>query len=160
MINLNIWIIWLGLAIFGLTCEMPSALAQPADPTWDSLLAFVGTYPSASPQSGKLALMQTGLVRMALAKLLTPSELAILASYTVSPPVAPIGMDLLVQFCMPHDCGNKSAVIVIDPTAQIIWIAFYTTDERKFRTDWIGTADPANLPAPILAAISKIHSPF
>jgi len=135
------------------------AAAQSAG-SWQGLRSLAGSYPSVSPQGGKLALMETEPVRHAMAALLSPAQRAKLKSYAVSPPVAEIGKDLVAQFCLPHDCGGASAFMVIDPDGQNIWIAFYTSDGKIFHTDWTGTDDPAKVPAAVLAAMGRVHSPF
>jgi len=148
-----------GLAMLGLSFFAHPAAAQ-SDASWQALRSLVGSYPSVSPAGGKSPLMKTAPVRDALAALLTPAQRAELNTYAVSPPVAAIGKDLVAQFCLPHDCGSESAFMVIDPDTQTIWIAFYTSDGKIFHTNWTGTADPANVPPAILAAMSKVHTPF
>ncbi len=136
------------------------AAAARSDPAWDSLHSLTGSYPFVSPQSGKPSLMQSEPIQHALALLLTPAQRVKLKTYAVSPPITAIGKDLIAQFCLPHDCGSESAFMVIDPDGQNIWIAFYTSDGKIFQTNWTGTADPANVPPAVLAAMSKVHSPF
>ncbi len=147
------------LALLGLSTIVHPAAAQ-SDESWQALRSLVGSYPSVSPQTGKLALMQTEPVRETLATLLTQGQRAKLNTYAISPPITAIGKDLIAQFCLPHDCGSESAFVVIDPDTQTIWVAFYTSDGKIFHTDWTGTDDPANVPPAVLAAMSKVHSPF
>ncbi len=147
------------LFTFSLIYSAHPATAQTVG-NWQALRSLVGSYPSLSPQPGKPPLMDTEPVRHALAALLTPAQRAKLKTYAVSPPVTAIGKDLIAQFCLPHDCGSKSAFMVIDPDAQNIWIAFYSSDGKIFQTNWTGTADPANVPAAVLAAMGRVHRPF
>jgi hypothetical protein len=128
----------------------PPASAQPAE--WEALRAFIGAYPP--------ALLNTNLLRRELPEILTPSQAQLLQTYTVSPPITEIAQDLIAQFCEPHNCPSASAFLIIDPATQNIWIAFYTTNDKIFRTTWTATTDPANVPAAVLAAMSKVHSPF
>ncbi|WP_234730865.1 hypothetical protein [Acidocella facilis] len=127
------------------------AFAAPAD--WSGLAQFAGTYPAAG-------LMKSGIMREELAVLLSPAQRAQLAAMAVSPPVSKIGGDLMAQFCVPHDCGSESAVLVIDPVAAKLWVGFYETDGKRVQMEWIGTDDPAALPPDIQASLAKIHSPF
>ncbi len=142
-----------GRAWLAATCLLlaPPAPAQtPAD--WESLRHFIGAYPP--------SLLNTSLVRQELAALLTPPQAQLLKTYTVSPPVTEIANDLIAQFCQPHNCPSNSATLVIDPATKTIWLAFYTTNGQTFRTTWTATKDPATVPAPVLAAMQKVHSPF
>jgi hypothetical protein len=129
----------------------PPAPAQPRS-QWQALSNFIGAYPP--------ALLKTSLLRRELAELLTPSQAQLLNTYAISPPITEIANDLIAQFCQPHNCASNSAFLVIDPATKTIWLAFYTTNGQTFRTTWTATKDPATIPAAVLAAMSKVHSPF
>ncbi len=129
----------------------PPATAQTPS-QWQALSTFIGAYPP--------ALLNTNLLRRELPEILTPAQTRLLKTYTISPPITEIADDLIAQFCQPHNCASASAFLIIDPATKNIWIAFYTTNGQTFRTTWTGTKDPATIPAAVLAAMSKVHSPF
>ena len=127
--------------------------AFAASSDWSSLDKFAGAYPAAG-------LMKSAIIRQQLSNLLSPQQRARLLAMAVSPPVSKIGGYLMAQFCMPHDCGSESAVLVIDPVAAKLWVGFYETDGKRVQMEWIGTDDPAALPPDIQASLAKIHNPF
>lgn len=129
----------------------PPAPAQTPS-QWHALSNFIGAYPP--------ALLKTNLLRRELAEILTPEQTQLLKTNTVSPPITEIAKDLIAEFCRPHDCASESAFMVIDPDTQNIWLAFYKTNGKIFRTTWTATTDPATIPPSVLAAMSKVHSPF
>jgi len=127
------------------------ASADPAG--WAALKKFAGTYPAAG-------LMKSALVHDEVSALLSQKQMALLQGMDVSPPVSIVGDDLLAQFCMPHDCGSQSAVVVIDPAGQRMWVGFYENSGGKFQMDWFGSDDPANISADMQRQLAKIHDPF
>jgi hypothetical protein len=140
------------IAIAAAICLLASqALADPSQ--WAGLATFAGTYPAAG-------LMKSPLVQNELKALLSPKDRTRLSEMSVSPPVSAIGSDLLAQFCLPHDCASQSAVLVVDPARQRLWIGFYDNARNRVQMDWSGNDDPADVPANIQKQLAKIHSPF
>jgi hypothetical protein len=142
---------WKSIAAAAIIMLAGQASADPAG--WAALNKFAGTYPANG-------LMKSALVREEISGLLTQNQIGLLQGMSVSPPVSMVGRDLLAQFCMPHDCGSRSAVLVIDPVGQKIWVGFYDDSGKKFQMDWLGTEDPANIPPDIQRQLAKIHDPF
>ncbi|HUB45699.1 MAG TPA: hypothetical protein VMB73_11995 [Acetobacteraceae bacterium] len=148
-------------APISLACAVMACVTQgraQAD-NWAGLERWIGQYPTGNA-AGRAGLAGTEPVQSIIKAITTPTERARLASYGEASPVETIAGDIVANYCKPHDCGQKSAVLVIDPRQKLVWLGFYSVSGTAYVTNWVGNADPAMVPSAVQKSLAARHSPF
>jgi hypothetical protein len=133
------------------------AAAAPSDA--DDLSHWVGRYPTDRQIHPPARLFNTQVVRAGLQRLLTQVDRSHLRALSVETPIEQSGPFLVVRKCMPHDCGNQNAMVVLDGDARRMWVGLFARTPAVTSTRWFGTSDFHDLPAEVLKSFDDQHQP-
>jgi hypothetical protein len=131
--------------------------ATPAP--WGDLSNWVGKYPTDQDAKPVRHLLQMPAVRAELSRILGPADLKLIASYAVESPIEMIDGLLIDAQCMPHNCGDQSVMLVIDPKQPRIWVGFFSRAPSLVSTRWYGPTDHHELPPAVLRQFESRHGP-
>jgi hypothetical protein len=82
--------------------------------------------------------------------LLDPADLAFIGALHVESLIRKVDGMIVVEQCMPHDCGANRAIIAIDPDTARLFVGLRRWGPRRFETKWVGSENETTLPASIL----------
>ncbi len=136
-----------------------AAAPTPAPAPWGPLNDWVGKYPTDDTARPSRKLLQIPAIRNELRSLLAPADLTRLAGLAVEQPLEMIDGLLIAAQCMPHDCGNQNALIVMDPKQRRMWVGFFSRSSSVVSTRWFGSTNHLDLPAAILGKFNSQHQP-
>jgi hypothetical protein len=108
---------------------------------WGDLPRWIDKYPSETIDGISSTIFNNQSLKKTLQDLLSPNDLSLLRSYTVSPPVKRSGNFIIIHRCMPHNCPAEAAMIVIEVTSRRLWAAFFLREEGRVTTRWYGNVD-------------------
>ena len=126
---------------------------------WGDLSSWVGAYPTDQSTSPPRRLLSMPAIQLQLRKVLQPADLSRLSSYRVEQPVQRVDGFLVVMQCMPHDCGDHSAMVVIDLDQARIWVAFFSRKPGAVSTQWFGSTEHPTLPESVRKLFESSHQP-
>ena len=141
------------MRMFLLALSLVLTAAAPSG--WGDLSGWVGRYPTDNGRH----LLGTPPIRAGLQQVLSPADQAKLRSFTNEAPVEQSGAYLLIKQCMPHDCGNQNAMIVLDTTTQHMWVGMFSRGSRTTAVRWFGMTDPSDLGPEIMQTFDAQHRP-
>lgn len=143
----------------GLVLGLAALLIAAAPGPWGDLSDWAGRYPTDRVAKPPRQLLQVPPIRTELHKLLPAAEIARLRSYAVEDPIEVRDGFLIAMQCMPHDCGDNNAMIVIDTRQRRMWVGFFSRATTVVSTQWFGSTDYTALPAFILKGFAAQHEP-
>jgi len=94
-----------------------------------------------------------------LQQVLTAPDRAKLQALTNETPVEQSGTFIIVKQCMPHDCGNQNAMVVLDTISRRMWVGFFARTAHVNSTRWFGTSDVHDLTPDVLRIFDAQHTP-
>jgi hypothetical protein len=133
------------------------AAAAPAD--WGNLSPWVGRYPTDSDARPPARLFNIPAIRAKIEQLLSSADRNHLRALSVETPIEQFGPFLIIKQCMPHDCGNQNAMVVLDSDARRMWVGLFARTPAVTSTRWFGTSDFHDLPAEVLRSFDVQHQP-
>ncbi len=74
-------------------------------------------------------------------------------------PIEQIGPFMVIKQCMPHDCGNRHATIVLDTRERRLWVGLFTRTPTVTSSRWFGTSDVHDLPPDVIQGFEAQHEP-
>jgi hypothetical protein len=134
-------------------------LTAAAPAPWGDLTDWTGKYETDQDAKPVRHLLQLPAVHAELARLLSPQDLARIASYAVESPIEMVDGLLVDAQCMPHDCGDQSVMLAIDPKQPRIWVGFFSRAPTMVSTRWYGPTDHHELPPKVLQQFRSRHTP-
>jgi hypothetical protein len=104
-------------------------------------------------------LWQEPAVRKSLSTLLSRTDLKRLDSiFAAEKQIVKIGRFIVVEQCMPHNCPNAHAMVILDTEDRRLWVGFYERNVGLVSTRWYGWDDYSLLPSPILERFRRGHA--
>ena len=126
---------------------------------WGDLRDWVGAYPTDQAASPPRRLLRLPAISAQLRKLLQPTDLSRLASYRVEQPIQSVDGFVVVMQCMPHDCGDHHAMVVIDQEQARMWVGFFSRGPAAVSTKWFGSTEHQKLPGSVIKLFDSSHQP-
>jgi hypothetical protein len=131
--------------------------AAPAD--WGNLSHWAGRYPTDSDVRPPARLFDIPAIRAEMEQLLSSADRNRLRALSVETPIEQIGPFVIIKQCMPHDCGNQNAIVVLDGAARRMWVGLFARTPAVTSTRWFGTDDFHALPSEVLRSFDQQHEP-
>lgn len=130
------------VGLLGLLVVCSGAVSEDGS-SWsrDSLLSWVGKYPTALVDGQKRSIFDEKTVSRDLRQLLPQAEKQRLDACSIETPVKRIREFLVIHKCRPHNCPSEFAMVVIDVERPRIWAGFFARDTGRVSTRWYGSRD-------------------
>jgi hypothetical protein len=126
---------------------------------WGRLGAWIGKYPTHEEAGHIRHLWQEPAVRKSLSTLLSQTDLKRLdTGFAAEKPIVKIDHFIVVEQCMPHNCVNAHAMVILDTENHRLWVVFYERNESLVSTRWYGWSDYTLLPRSILERFRRGHA--